>query len=125
MCIRDRDERVSKRRQAAFATPTRSTQKNQRQVAILEPTHVGEPDATSENAEGLYALQGEMVDGSINTQDLPSTITDLDPAEDQEQILMLTRQLRDNQKKIEQEETHLRWHNRDRSRSEHPALPTG
>ena len=37
-----------------------------------------------------------MVDGSINENDLPSTITGLDPAEDQEQILMLTRQLRDN-----------------------------
>ena len=89
-------ERVSKRRQAAFPTPTRSTQKTQRQVAVLEPTHIGEPDVTSENAEGLYALQGEMVHGSINTQDLLSTITDLDPAEDHEQFLMLTSQLRDN-----------------------------
>ena len=89
-------ERVSKRRQAAFATPTRSTQKTQRQVAILEPTQVGEPDAPSENAEELYAFPGEIVDGSFSNNDLPSTITDLDPAKDQEQILMLTRQLRDN-----------------------------
>ena len=50
-------ERISERRQAAFPTATRSTQKNQRQVAILEPIHVGEPYPTSENAEGLYALQ--------------------------------------------------------------------
>ena len=60
------DQGVSKRRQAAYATLTRSTQKTQRQVAVLEATHVGEPDATSENAEGLYTLQGEVVDGSIN-----------------------------------------------------------
>ena len=83
-------ERVSKRLQAALATPTRSKQKTQRQVAILEPTHVGEPNATSENAEGLYALQGEMVHGSINNNDLPSTITDRDTAEYQEQILFLS-----------------------------------
>ena len=75
-------------------------------MAILEPTHVGEPDATSENAEGLYALQGEMVDGSINNNDIPSTITHLDLAEDQEQILFLTRQLRDYQKNRERRDSH-------------------
>ena len=57
-------ERVSKRRPAIFDTPRRSTQNTPCEVAILEPTHVGEPDATSENAEELYALQEEMVGGS-------------------------------------------------------------
>ena len=45
-------------------------------------------------SEVLYALEGDMADGSISTQDLPPMITDLDPAEDQEQILMLTYNLR-------------------------------
>ena len=65
-------------------------------MATLEPTHVGEADPRSENIEGLYALQGKIVYGSISNNDLPSTITDLDPAEDQEQIMILTRQLGDN-----------------------------
>ena len=85
-------ERVRKQQQSTFATPTRSTQKTERPVAILEPTPVGGTDATSENEEGLYALQGEIVDGSISNNYLPPTITDLHPAEDQEQILLLTRQ---------------------------------
>ena len=71
-------ERVIKQQQSTFATPTRSTQKTERPVAILEPTPVGGPDATSKNAEGLYALQDEIVDGSISNNDLQSTITGLD-----------------------------------------------
>ena len=97
LCARiSESERNSKRRQAAFAATPCSTQNTQRQVAILEQTPVGKSDSKRHQVEGLFSLQDDMDDGSIRTQDLPSTITDFDLAEEQDQILMFTRNLRDN-----------------------------
>ena len=93
-------ERNNRHRMSSIVPKLRSTQGSpspkkvaHRQVSFIEPTIVGGTDEPSEEqAERLLAMQESVADSSVETNDLPSTTTDLDPNGDQEQLLFMARQ---------------------------------
>ena len=81
------------RLQSSKTSPPPGKQKETRQVTFLEPTETVDSDVeTTQDQDGLLALSEATPDDSVNTSDLLSTITDLDPTQDQEELLILLRQ---------------------------------